>query len=110
MPFSPPPRSSLLLLLALIGTSASADNLFDNISHSVTHSAKASVHSLAAGGQAVSAVVAVPFKATGAVGKISDEIGDSLWDAAKGKQKLPISDKTPSLQAPPDVMLSQLDP
>ena len=56
---------------------------------SVKHSVQAAGHGSMAGAKLTSGVLAIPFKAVGAVstttGRISNQMGEDLWDTASGK-------------------------
>jgi len=69
-----------------------AEGSMQNLAKASEHSVQALGHGLAAGGQLVSGVVAIPLKVVGAVGEVSGNAGDALWDISTGE--LPITDET----------------
>lgn len=85
---------SLILLLA-VAANSSAQNSFQHSGQAVTHSLQALGESMVAGAKLVSGVAAVPFKAIGAVGELSGQMGDSLWQAANAPvgAPLPVTDE-----------------
>ncbi|MBK8188650.1 MAG: hypothetical protein IPK77_16110 [Cellvibrio sp.] len=93
--------SSLLLITPF---SFSADSM-NNLSQSFTHSGQAIKHGAMASGQITSAIVAVPLKAVGAVGKLSDKAGDSLLEIAEGNEKLEISEEVVTLAPSPKIAM-----
>ncbi len=73
------------------------------------HASKSLGHSIAAGGQAVSAVAAVPFLAVGASGGVSTQIGHDLHDAAIAPvgEPLEITDEIITVGPPPDLAIEK---
>lgn len=94
-----------LLFLVLTGCSQSpSQNLKasgQNASGAAVNSASAVSHGAAASGQIASGAVAVPFKAVGAVGSLSNKAGDGLLNASGMNNKLEVSDDAVSAGAPP---------
>lgn len=73
-----------------------------SIQHSgqaIIHSANAFGHSIEGGAKLVSGVVAIPLVAAGAVGELSGEVGNALWETANAP--LPISDEVVTVGPPP---------
>ncbi len=58
---------------------------------------------MVAGAKLVSGVAAVPLKAAGAVGELSGDMGDSLWEAANAPADgpLPVTDDAVTVGPPP---------
>ena len=80
-----------------------AEGSLQNLGKASEHSVQALGHGLAAGGQLVSGVVAVPLKVVGAVGEVSGKAGDALWNISSGE--LPVTDETITASpSPSDVM------
>jgi hypothetical protein len=77
-----------------------------------SHASKSVVNSIAASGQATSAVSAIPLATSGAAGAVSGQAAQDLIDAANqpiGKP-LPISDETFTAGPPPDQVLKTKNP
>ncbi len=90
-----------ILAISLISTVAFATPVFaagsgEHASGSVRHSGMAVSHAGASGVKLVAGVVAVPFKALGAIGNLSGQAGDSMLDFATGdnEQGLEISEES----------------
>lgn len=97
--------SVILSSMLLVGCSQSpSQNIAASARNTVAASgnvAAASGHGIVASGQVVSGVVALPFKAIGAVGKASDRAGDALIGASGMSKPLTVSDEIVSAGAPP---------
>ena len=79
---------------------------------SVSKASQASVHSIAASGQVVSAAVAVPMIIVGQSAKVSAQIGEALWEAAKARNGEPfeIAEETVTAGPPPDEAVNTHNP
>lgn len=82
---------------------ATAQSSLQHGSQALTHSLNAVGHSFIGGAQLVSGVVAVPLKASAAVGELSGEMGDAFWEAANAPvvDPLPITDNVVTIGPPP---------
>lgn len=80
-----------------------AQSSLQHSSQALTHSLEAIGHSMVAGTKLVSGVAAVPLKASAAVGQLSGEMGDALWDAANApiSRPLPITEDVITIGPPP---------
>ena len=98
------PGLSILLLMPSLSTAQSS---LQHSSQAVTHSIQAIGESMVAGAKLVSGVAAVPLKAAGAVGTLSGDLGDSLWEAANAPvgAPLPVTDDAITVGPPPDKAL-----
>ena len=69
-----------------------------------SHASRSAAHSIAATGQVVSGVIAVPLMSAGAVGAASARLGEELWDAATAPAggPLEISEETVTAGPAPD--------
>jgi hypothetical protein len=87
----------------------------DSVQHSgraLEHSTRAAGHSLAGGASLVSGVAAVPFLASGQVGRVSQGIGQDLRDAADGGAgvALPLTEEVITVGPPPGEVLERPEP
>ena len=82
---------------------AEAQSSLQHSSYALTHSLNAVGHSFIGGAQLVSGVVAVPLKASAAVGELSGEMGDAFWEAANAPvvDPLPITTDVVTIGPPP---------
>ena len=69
-----------------------------------SHASRSAAHSIAASGQVVSGVIAVPLMSAGVVGAASAQAGEALWDGATAPAHGPleISDETVTAGPAPD--------
>lgn len=87
------PRARLVssLLLAVLSPGvAVAQSSLQHSGQAVTHSLQAIGEGMVAGAKLVSGVAAVPLKAAGAVGELSSDMGDALWEAANAPAAGPL--------------------
>ena len=91
------------VLLSILPLSAMAQSSLQHSSQAVTHSIRAIGEGMVAGAKLVSGVAAVPLKAAGAVGELSGDMGDSLWEAANTPvdMSLPITEDVITVGPPP---------
>jgi hypothetical protein len=92
------------LALMVVGLpQATAQSSLQHSSQALTHSLNAVGHSFIGGAQLVSGVVAVPLKASAAVGELSGEMGDAFWEAANAPvvDPLPITGDVVTIGPPP---------
>ena len=97
---------SLIFLLA-VAANSSAQNSFQHSGQAITHSLQALGDGMVAGTKLVFGVAAVPLKVIGAVGELSGQMGDSLWEAANAPvgAPLPVTDDVISVgPSPGDAM------
>ena len=89
--------------LLFLPAAATAQSSLQHSSQAITHSIHAVGESMVAGAKLVSGVAAVPLKAAGAVGELSGDLGDSLWEAANAPAggPLPITDDAITVGPPP---------
>ncbi len=80
----------------MISSSAFAAGSGENLSGSARHSMQAIGQGTVGVVQVASAVVAVPFKAVGAIGHVSGKVGDEMLDFSTGEndQGFAITDET----------------
>ncbi|HEX9585662.1 MAG TPA: mechanosensitive ion channel protein MscS [Gammaproteobacteria bacterium] len=100
------PRARLVssLLLAVLSPGvAVAQSSLQHSGQAVTHSLQAIGEGMVAGAKLVSGVAAVPLKAAGAVGELSSDMGDALWEAANAPAAgpLPLTDDVITIGPPP---------
>jgi hypothetical protein len=69
-----------------------------------SHASRSAAHSVAASGQVVSGVIAVPLMSAGAMGAASAQAGEALWEAsaAPAHGPLEISEETVTAGPAPD--------
>jgi hypothetical protein len=94
-------KSSVLIGLLQVSSGVMAEGSVQNFGQSTQHVAQSATHSAQAIGNTVvgstklvSGVVAIPFKGIGAVGSLSETVGDYLWENASGKVALEVSEET----------------
>lgn len=93
-------------LLSLgITSAAGAQSSIQHSGQAVIHSANAFAQSVEGGAKLVSGVVAIPLIAAGAVGELSGEVGNTLWETANAP--LPISDEVVTAGPPPSDAIRQ---
>lgn len=93
------------LLFLGITSPAGAQSSIQHSGQAVIHSANAFGHSVQGGAKLVSGVVAIPLIAAGAVGELSGEVGNALWETANAP--LPISDEVVTVGPPPSEAIRQ---
>jgi len=105
-----------ILALSLISTIVFSTPVFaagsgEHASGSVRHSGMAMSHAGASGVKLVAGVVAVPFKALGAIGELSGQAGDSMFDFATGddEQGLAIGEESVSVGPSPKHAMQSTD-
>jgi hypothetical protein len=88
---------------------ATAQSSLQHSSRALTHSLNAVGHSFIGGAKLVSAVAAVPLKASAAVGELSGEMGDAFWEAANAPvvDPLPITEDVVTIGPPPAEALTR---
>lgn len=108
-------KSSILLGLLHVSGSVMAEGSLQHFGQSANHVAQSTTHSAQAVGntavgasQLVSGVVAIPFKGLGAVGSLSDTVGDFLWENAAGETVLEISEETVTAGPAPFINKAEL--
>lgn len=81
-----------------------AGKAIKNASAAGSHASQSAAHSIAATGQVVSGIIAVPLMSAGAVGGVSARMGEELRDAANAPATGPleISDETVTTGPAPD--------
>jgi len=92
---------------------ATAQSSLQHSSLALTHSLNAIGHSFIGGAQLVSGVVAVPLKASAAVGELSGEMGDAFWEAANAPvvEPLTITEDVVTIGPPPaEALKPELSP
>jgi|GEM_PF-3769790 len=94
-------KSSILIGLLHVSGGVMAEGSVQHFGQSTQHVAQSATHSAKAVGNSavgvtklVSGVVAIPFKGLGAVGSLSETVGDFLWENASGNGKLEVSEET----------------
>jgi hypothetical protein len=94
-------KTSILIGLLHVSGSAMAEGSIQHFGQSSQHVAQSATHSARGVGNSVvgvtklvSGVVAVPFKGLGAVGSLSETVGDFLWKNASGQSELTVSEET----------------
>ena len=87
----------------------SAQSSLQHSSQAVTHSIQAIGEGMMAGAKLVSGVAAVPLQAAGAIGGLSGDMGDSLWEAANAPASgpLPVTDDVITIGPPPGEAVKQ---
>lgn len=92
-----------LLLVVLSPGAVVAQSSLQHSGQAVTHSLQAIGEGMVAGAKLVSGVAAVPLKAAGAVGELSSDMGDALWEAANAPVAgpLPLTDDVVTVGPPP---------
>lgn len=94
----------LILTCTLFTTPAlSAGGSLEHSSRALQHSVNAVGYSVTAGAQLVSGAAAIPLGFVGAVGQMSQDLSEELWDAANAPigTPLPITDKVVTVGPPP---------
>lgn len=91
------------LLGSIVAPGVAAQSSLQHSSQAVTHSLQALGEGMVAGAKLVSGVAAVPLKAAGAVGQLSGDMGDSLWEAANAPADgpLPVTEDVITIGPPP---------
>lgn len=100
--------TALLLFTVGISTQCMAEGSYSQqavqeSSKACSHAGTGASYGLAASGQAVSAVAAVPFAVAGSIGAVSGHIADGLMHGASAP--LPLTDESITAGPPPDVAL-----
>lgn len=96
--------AATILLTTAFTAPAFAQNALVHSGQASANSARAVGHGLAAIGKTAVTVVAVPFKAVGAIGGLSDKTGDALLEA--GTAPLEIGDDYATAGPSPDAALA----
>jgi hypothetical protein len=94
-------KLSILVGLLQVSGGVMAEGSVQHFGQSTQHVGQSAKHSAQAVGNTavgvtklVSGVVAIPFKGVGAVGSLSETVGDFLWDNASGDVALEVSEET----------------
>ena len=93
-----------ILTCTLFTTPAlSAGGSLEHSARALQHSVNAVAYSVTAGAQLVSGAAAIPLGFAGAVGGISQDLSEELWDAANAPigTPLPITDEVVTVGPPP---------
>ncbi|GGA63025.1 hypothetical protein GCM10011369_00390 [Neiella marina] len=92
--------------LMIAAFSATANDSGQNLSEGSKHSVLAAGHSAVGGSQVASGAVAVPMLMVGGVGQLSKTVGNEMVGFASGQpQPLPVSDKTITADAAPNMTM-----
>ena len=107
-------RSILSVALIGLGLSVSGSVLagsVQHVAHAVEHSAGASAHVTLGSTKAVMGTASIPLRAIGAVGKVTQRVGDTLRDFSKEgvSEPLPISEKRITIGPNPHTALMNVN-